>query len=210
MLDQARRTPLTPVFYHAGDDFARRVLAACYAAGVRVFEFTNRGPEAYRIFAGLQKLVEADYPDLLLGAGTIFTPEEAERFIAAGADFIVQPVLSPEVAAVCRRHDLAWLPGAMTLTEVYQAAQQGAALVKLYPAGYLGPAYLQTLRGPLPQVPIMATGGLEPRPEVVAAWRQAGATCVGLDSRLLPTQDPTALTALMRTLLAAMSNPTAA
>ena len=136
-LTQARQHPLIPVFYHASEEFARTVLAACYAAGIRLFEFTNRGPQAYDTFARLQRFVEAEYPELLLGAGTIFTAEEAGRFIEAGADFIVQPVCSPDVAAVCRSYDLAWLPGAQTLNEVYEAHRLGATLVKLFPSAIL-------------------------------------------------------------------------
>ncbi|QIX62218.1 bifunctional 4-hydroxy-2-oxoglutarate aldolase/2-dehydro-3-deoxy-phosphogluconate aldolase [Hymenobacter sp. BT18] len=201
-LAQARQHPLIPVFYHAQEDYARRVLAACYEAGVRLFEFTNRGPEAHAIFTRLQRFVEADYPELLLGAGTIFTAEEAGRFIESGADFIIQPVCSPDVAAVCRSYDLAWLPGAQTLNEVYEAHRLGATIVKLFPSAYLTPAYLQILRGPLPHLPLMATGGIQPTPESLAEWKKAGATCVGLDARLLDTAEPARLTAQVRDLLA--------
>ncbi|SHL18382.1 beta/alpha barrel domain-containing protein [Hymenobacter psychrotolerans] len=203
-LVQAQQHPLIPVFYHAQEDYARRVLAACHAAGVRLFEFTNRGPQAYDIFARLQRFVEADYPDLLLGAGTIFTAEEAGRFIEAGADFIIQPITGPDVAAICRSHDLAWLPGAQTLNEVYEAHRLGATLVKLFPSAYLTPAYLQILRGPLPHVPLMVTGGIQPTTESLREWKAAGATCVGLDARLLDTAEPARLTAQVQELLAAL------
>jgi 2-dehydro-3-deoxyphosphogluconate aldolase/(4S)-4-hydroxy-2-oxoglutarate aldolase len=203
-LAQARHSPLIPVFYHASEEYARTVLAACYAAGVRLFEFTNRGPQAPEIFARLQRFVEAEYPDLLLGAGTIFTAEEAGRFIEAGADFIIQPVTGPDVATICRSHDLAWLPGAQTLNEVYEAHRLGATLVKLFPSAYLTPAYLQILRGPLPHVPLMATGGIQATVASMREWQAAGATCVGLDARLLNTAEPSHLTAQVSELLAAL------
>ncbi|GAB3286769.1 beta/alpha barrel domain-containing protein [Hymenobacter tenuis] len=203
-LTQAQQHPLIPVFYHAQEAYARTVLAASYAAGVRLFEFTNRGPEAHTIFANLQRFVESDYPDLLLGAGTIFTAEEAGRFIDAGADFIIQPITSLDVAATCRSHDLAWLPGAQTLNEVYEAHRLGATLVKLFPSAYLTPAYLQILRGPLPHVPLLVTGGIQPTHESLSAWKEAGATCVGLDARLLDTADPSRLTAQVTELLGAL------
>ena len=204
-LSQARQHPLIPVFYHAQEEYARRVLAACHAAGVRLFEFTNRGPQAPDIFARLQRFVEADFPDLLLGAGTIFTPEEAGRFIEAGADFIIQPVTSPDVAAICRSHDLAWLPGAQTLNEVSEAHRLGATLVKLFPSAYLTPEYLSILRGPLPTVPLMVTGGIQPTVESLRKWQKAGANCVGLDARLLDTDDPACLTTQVRELLAVLT-----
>ncbi len=200
-LAQARLTPLFPVFYHAEVDYAKRVLAACHAGGIRMFEYTNRGPRAYENFRELQVFVEAEYPDLLLGAGTIYTPEEAEKFIAAGADFIVQPIIDAEVAAVCRYHDLAWLPGVMTLNEIYQAMKLGAALVKIFPASFVGPAYVKTLRGPLPNTPFMVTGGIDPSPESLAEWFRAGATCVGVGSTLLKSENPAALTLHVQELL---------
>lgn len=199
---QLLRIPLVPVFYHAEAAYACTVLRACYAGGVRVFEFTNRGPNALAIFAELQTVVEAELPDLLLGAGTIYTAADAERFIAAGADFIVQPVTSGEVAAVCARHDLAWLPGAFTLNEIYQAVQLGADVVKIFPASLLGPGYVQALRGPLPGVKLMVTGGIAPEPAALAAWLRAGANCVGLGSQLFQAENPADLTAQVARLLA--------
>ncbi|UOQ71296.1 bifunctional 4-hydroxy-2-oxoglutarate aldolase/2-dehydro-3-deoxy-phosphogluconate aldolase [Hymenobacter cellulosilyticus] len=138
-VNQALQSPLIPVFYHAEEPYARRVLQACYEGGVRLFEFTNRGPNAFDIFTDLQQFVEAEYPDLLLGAGTIYTVEEAERFISAGADYIVQPVIGAEVAALCQQYDLAWLPGVSTLNEVYQASQLGPRLPSCFPPPSSGP-----------------------------------------------------------------------
>ncbi|RFP65756.1 hypothetical protein D0N36_07440 [Hymenobacter lapidiphilus] len=96
MLAQARQHPLIPVFYHASEEYARTVLAAGYAAGVRLFEFTNRGEDAPAIFARLQRFVEAEYPDLLLGAGTIYTPEHAGRFIEAAPTSSSSPSPAPK------------------------------------------------------------------------------------------------------------------
>ena len=192
---------MIPVFYHAEAAYAREVLRACYEGGVRVYEYTNRGPHAFAIFSELQRFVEANYPDLLLGAGTIYQPEDAERFIAAGADFIVSPVISPEVAAVCRRHNLAWLPGAQTVNEIFQAVQLGADLVKIFPASLVGPAYIKTLRGPLPDVPLLVSGGVQPHPDALAEWFRAGASCVSIGSQLLHGETLAGLPAHIATLL---------
>lgn len=185
-LTQLHRTPLVPVFYHTGAAEAKAVLRACYEGGVRVYEYTNRGPHAFGIFAELQKFVEAEFPDLLLGAGTIFRVEEADRFIAAGADFVVSPVLDAAVGAACHRHNLAWLPGAFTVNEVYQATRQGADVVKIFPASLVTPAYVAALRGPLPEVPLLVSGGVVPEPEALAGWFEAGATAVSIGAQLLP------------------------
>ena len=185
-LAQLHRTPLVPVFYHTGAAEAKAVLRACHAGGVRVYEYTNRGPQALAVFAELQQFVEAEYPDLLLGAGTIFRAEEAAQFIAAGADFVVSPVLDAAVGAVCHRHHLAWLPGAFTVNEVYQAARHGADVVKIFPASAVSPAYVAALRGPLPEVPLLVSGGVLPEPAALAAWFAAGATAVSIGAQLLP------------------------
>ncbi|MDO7874844.1 bifunctional 4-hydroxy-2-oxoglutarate aldolase/2-dehydro-3-deoxy-phosphogluconate aldolase [Hymenobacter sp. ASUV-10] len=208
MLAQALRTPLIPVFYHVEAAQARQVLSACYEGGVRVYEYTNRGPQALAIFTELQRFVEAEYPDLLLGAGTIFQAADAEKFIAAGADFIVSPVISAAVAAVCQRHNLAWLPGAFTVNEIFQAMEMGADIVKIFPASMITPAYIRTLRGPLPEVPLLVSGGVTPEPAALAEWFRAGASCVSIGSQLLPPVGAAGLAAHVAELLRGIKNAT--
>ncbi len=196
-------SPLVPVFYHADAAYACQLLGACYAGGIRAVEFTNRGANALAVFARLRQFSRAHCPGLLLGIGTIFTAAEAEAFIRAGADFVVQPVTGAEVAAACRRHDRAWVPGALTPGEIYHAAQLGAGLVKVFPGNAVGPDYIRALRGPLPQVRLMVTGGVAPTPESLGAWFGAGASCVGLGAQLFAEgADLAALPARLAALLA--------
>ena len=176
--------PLVPVFYHADAAYAQAVARACYAGGVRVFEFTNRGAQALEVFQELAKLTTTDCPDLVLGIGTIYTAADAERFIAAGAAFVVQPVTTAEVAAACQRHDVAWLPGAMTPNEIYAATQLGAQVVKIFPGNLVGPHYIRALRGPMPHVRLMVTGGVEPTEASLREWFGAGVNVVGIGSQL--------------------------
>ncbi len=178
------QAPLVPVFYHADAAHARDVVRACYAGGVRVFEFTNRGANAFNVFEELVKLARHECPELVLGIGTIFTAAEAERFIAAGADFVVQPITTAEVAAACRAHGVAWVPGALTPNEIYAAQQLGAKLVKIFPGNLGGPGYIKALRGPLPDVPLMVTGGVEPTTASLGEWFGAGVNAVGIGSQL--------------------------
>jgi 2-dehydro-3-deoxyphosphogluconate aldolase/(4S)-4-hydroxy-2-oxoglutarate aldolase len=178
------QAPLVPVFFHADAAYAQAVVRACYAGGVRVFEFTNRGANAFEVFQELTKLTAADCPDLVLGIGTIYTAADAERFIAAGAAFVVQPVTTAEVAAACQRHDVAWLPGAMTPNEIYAATQLGAQLVKIFPGNLVGPDYVKALRGPMPSVKLMVTGGVEPTEASLTEWFGAGVNVVGIGSQL--------------------------
>ncbi|HEX8348605.1 MAG TPA: bifunctional 4-hydroxy-2-oxoglutarate aldolase/2-dehydro-3-deoxy-phosphogluconate aldolase [Hymenobacter sp.] len=185
------RFPLVPVFYHADIAYAKRIVQACYAGGLRVFEFTNRGDKAFEVFSELQTFVAEQCPEMLLGIGTIYKAEDAERFIAAGADFIVQPVMTEEVATVCRQHNVPWMPGTMTPTEIYNATELGAALVKIFPGNMVGPSYVKALRGPMPNVPLMVTGGVEPTNESLADWFGAGVNAVGMGSQLFKNADDT-------------------
>ena len=184
VLARTLRAPLVPVFYHADAAHAQAVVRACYAGGARVFEFTNRGPHAFAVFEELAALARGECPELVLGIGTIYTAAEAERFIGAGADFVVQPVTTADVGAACRAHGVAWVPGALTPNEIYAAWQLGAGLVKIFPGSLGGPGYLKALRGPMPDVPLLVTGGVEPTTASLAEWFGAGANAVGIGSQL--------------------------
>ncbi|MFD1469371.1 bifunctional 4-hydroxy-2-oxoglutarate aldolase/2-dehydro-3-deoxy-phosphogluconate aldolase [Hymenobacter caeli] len=177
------QAPLVPVFYHADAAHARDVVRACYAGGGRVFEFTNRGPRAFDVFQELAKLTN-ELPGLLLGIGTIYTAADAEKFIAAGADFVVQPVTTADVGAACRAHGVAWVPGALTPNEIHAARQLGAGLVKIFPGNLVGPDYIRALRGPMPDVPLLVTGGVEPTAASLGEWFGAGVNAVGIGSQL--------------------------
>ncbi|WP_426058841.1 bifunctional 4-hydroxy-2-oxoglutarate aldolase/2-dehydro-3-deoxy-phosphogluconate aldolase [Hymenobacter sp. B1770] len=185
------RHPVVPVFYHADAAYAQRIVQACYTGGIRVFEFVNRGEQAMTVFEQLQGFVQQQCPDMVLGIGTIYKAQEAEEFIAAGAEFVVQPLATAEVAEVCRAHDIPWLPGAMTPTEIYNASQQGAAVVKIFPGNVVGPDYVKALRGPMPETKLMVTGGVEPTRESLSAWFGAGVNAVGMGSQLFKNADDT-------------------
>lgn len=176
--------PVVPVFYHADAAYAQRIVQACYAGGIRVFEFVNRGAQALAVFAELRDFVAGQCPEMVLGIGTIYKAAEAEQFIAAGAEFVVQPLATAEVAGVCRAHDIPWLPGALTPTEIYQASEMGAAVVKIFPGSLVGPDYVKALRGPMPHIKLMVTGGVEPTRASISAWFGAGVDAVGMGSQL--------------------------
>lgn len=191
-LDTLLRYPVVPVFYHADAAYTQRILQACYEGGIRVFEFVNRGAQALDVFKALQGFVRDNCPDLILGIGTIYKAADAEAFIAAGAEFVVQPLATVEVAEVCRTLDVPWLPGALTPTEIYHASELGAAVVKIFPGNLVGPDYVKALRGPMPHTKLMVTGGVEPTPESVSAWFGAGVNAVGMGSQLFKNADDTA------------------
>jgi len=179
------KTALIPVFNHNNPEVSKQVLDACYAAGLRLFEFTNRRASAFEVFKDLSEHAR-QYRDLVLGAGTIFTRADAIKFHDFGARFVVSPALVPEMAAINHIDELMWVPGCGTVSEVYQAHRMGAKLVKVFPGNVLGPDFVKSVKDVLPAVPLMPTGGVSPTRENLLAWFGAGVTCVGMGSQLVP------------------------
>lgn len=198
MIEQLKNSPIIPVFFHPDPEYARDIVQACYAGGLRFFEFTNRGPEAFDVFRGLAPVVHQECPGMFLGIGTIYTQAEATQFLQAGADFVVQPVTTPAVGAACREHNKPWIPGALTANEIWAASQAGADMVKIFPGNAVGPAYVRALRGPMPDVPLMVTGGVEPTLDSIRQWLDAGAQAVGIGSQLFKEPYSTDFSALTR------------
>lgn len=145
--------------------------------GVRAVEVTLTTDGALDALARLR----ATHPDLLAGAGTVITPEDAVAAVQAGAQFLVAPCVRADTMTAAARLGVPVIPGAFTPTEVVTAVEHGAALVKLFPAT-LGPSYLRALRGPLPEVGFVPTGGVGL--DSIAAFLSAGAVAVGLGSPL--------------------------
>ncbi len=183
ILNAMSKTGMIPVFNHKDIETAKEVLDAAYEAGIRVFEFTNRGNHSSDVFKAL-KLYSEKYEDLILGIGTIFSVDEARNFLYAGADFIVSPALIPEVAQYCTMKGILWIPGCATVTEVFQAHKSGAYLVKAFPGNLLGTGFIKAVLSVLPDVKLMPTGGVEPTQENLTEWFHAGVFCVGMGSQL--------------------------
>jgi 2-dehydro-3-deoxyphosphogluconate aldolase/(4S)-4-hydroxy-2-oxoglutarate aldolase len=184
ILTKIRHSRIIPVFYHKNADVAKSVLEACYKGGLRVFEFTNRGDNALDVFSELKKHAQK-FPDLLLGIGTILDSAAAELFVAADADFIVSPILNLEVGKVCHRYKKFWVPGCGTLTEIVNAKNAGAELIKVFPGSVLGPKFISSVLAVVPDLKLMPTGGVEPSHENLKAWFDAGVYCVGMGSQLI-------------------------
>jgi 2-dehydro-3-deoxyphosphogluconate aldolase/(4S)-4-hydroxy-2-oxoglutarate aldolase len=186
LYDKIEQTPIVPLFTHSDSSVAKSVLKACYDGGIRVFEFTNRGVEAPTIFAKLIEFCEKECPDLVLGIGTRYDAKQASEFIQMGADFMLQPFTTPEVGEICGKHDVPWMPGTMTLTEIRNAEVLGAKIVKIFPGNVVGPGFVKAIKGPMPHSKIMVTGGVEPTHESMKSWFDAGAAVVGMGSQLFP------------------------
>ena len=183
VIQAMKSSGMIPVFFHANIEVAKGVLDASYRGGVRVFEFTNRGENAFQVFTQLLKHAE-QYPDLVLGIGTIMNAENTEKFIAAGAHFIVSPILKAEMAVVCKMHNKPWIPGCATLTEIVTAKDLGAEVIKIFPGSVLGPGFVSSVMPVVPGLQLMPTGGVEPTQANLSAWFKAGVVCVGMGSQL--------------------------
>ncbi len=182
----------------------RAVVDALVAGDVRAIEVTMTTPGALDALAALR----ADVGDgVVLGAGTVLDAETARLAVLAGARFVVAPTFSPRVVEICHRYDVVAVPGAYTPTEILAAWDAGADLVKIFPAGGLGPGYLRELRGPLPHVRCIVTGGVTA--ENAGAFLAAGAVAVGVGSSLVDAAavargDYPAITARARSLMDAI------
>lgn len=158
----------------------RGAVKALKEGGITAIEITFTVPNALEMI----RLTREEYGDsILLGAGTVITPSDAAAAIAAGASYIVSPNTNPEIIQLCNVEGILVMPGAMTPSEVVTAWRAGADMVKIFPAEILGPAFIKALRAPLPDVPLMPTGGVSP--ENAAEWLAAGATALGAGGSLV-------------------------
>ena len=176
-------TGIVPLFTHDNAEDAQHVLEAAYRGGIRVFEFTNRRKNSYEVFTHLLSVAK-NYPDLMLGIGTIIDGATTKKFIEAGAHFIISPILKLEMARVCHENDVPWIPGCATLTEIVTAKDNGAEIIKLFPASILGPGFVSSIMPVVPGLQLMITGGVEPTEKSLSSWFKAGAACVGMGSQL--------------------------
>jgi 2-dehydro-3-deoxyphosphogluconate aldolase/(4S)-4-hydroxy-2-oxoglutarate aldolase len=177
---------LVPVFYNPDLEIARQIVAACRAGGARVVEFTNRGDFAFQVFTALAQHVAEAEPDVILGVGSVIDAPTAALYISAGANFVVGPVLNPEVARLCNRRKVAYSPGCGSVSEISEAEELGVEIVKVFPGTQVGgPAFVKAVRGPMPWTRIMPTGGVDATQESIQAWFEAGVACVGMGSKLI-------------------------
>jgi 2-dehydro-3-deoxyphosphogluconate aldolase / (4S)-4-hydroxy-2-oxoglutarate aldolase len=182
------------------------VADALAEGGVRALEVTMTVPRALAMIEALAPKLPAGF---LLGAGTVLDSETARLAVLAGASFVVSPVFRPEVVTTCHRYDVAAMPGCFTPTEILAAWEAGADVVKVFPATSLGPGFFRDVRGPLPQVKLMPTGGVSL--DNAGDWIRAGAVAVGvgtalLDTRAIASGDYGVITANARRLVASVES----
>lgn len=176
---------MLPLFYHESAKVSLEVIRALYKAGVRVIEYTNRGEAALKNFTQLKQSIAEEMPNLHLGIGTIKTAAEATAFVEAGADFMVSPIVHPQVADIAARAGILWVPGCMTPTEIALAQAHQAKLIKIFPAAILGPEFVSAIRDLFPGQLFVPTGGVELNKDNIISWFKSGVCAVGMGSKLI-------------------------
>lgn len=177
---------MLPLFYHADAELVKKVALALAAGGGRVFEFTNRGDGAVDVFKAVLAEAAQKAPNLIIGVGSIEDAPTAAMYIAHGANFIVGPNTNPDIARLCNRRKIPYMPGCGSVTEVAEAEELGVEIVKLFPADSLGgPDFVKAILGPRPWTRIMPTGGVSPDEANLRTWFEAGVACVGMGSKLI-------------------------
>ncbi len=181
ILQRIHDVGLIPVVRAESAEMAHRAVAAICAGGIPIVEITMTVPGAVDVIRALLKQVSAE---TLIGAGTVLDAQTAEACVNAGAKFIVSPALDLDTITYCKRMNIAMMAGALTPTEIHTAWSAGADLVKVFPAGAVGgPGYLKAIKGPLPHIKLVPTGGVSL--QNAAAFIEVGAEALGIGSDLI-------------------------
>jgi 2-dehydro-3-deoxyphosphogluconate aldolase/(4S)-4-hydroxy-2-oxoglutarate aldolase len=177
---------MIPLFYNKDKEEARAVTEALYKGGSHIVEFTNRGEGALEVFSFLINIAPKIFPKMIIGAGTITDAPTAALFIANGADFIVGPNFDEDIAKLCNKKRIPYIPGAATISEIIKAEEFGAELIKIFPGSTVGgPKFVEALLGPCPKTKVMPTGGVSVDEDNIKAWFKSGVACIGMGSQLV-------------------------
>ncbi|AQQ54620.1 bifunctional 2-keto-4-hydroxyglutarate aldolase/2-keto-3-deoxy-6-phosphogluconate aldolase [Planococcus lenghuensis] len=176
ILSQLTDAKVVAVIRGASPEEAIELTKAAAKGGIRTVELTYTTPSIHKVFGAL------DHEDILLGAGSVLDPETARHAILAGAKFIVSPHFNEQIAPVCNRYGIPYLPGCMTIREMVKALEWGSDIIKLFPANSFEPSFIKSVNGPLPHVRIMPTGGINL--DNIQTWLASGAVAVGIGSDL--------------------------
>lgn len=176
---------LLPTFYTGNTQVAKKIVEACAGGGAKVVEFTNRGALAYQVFSELARWCDLERSDVIFGVGTIIDPATASLYINSGANLIVGPVFNPEVAKICNRRKVAYIPGCSSPSEISKAEEMGADIIKVFPAKVLGSYFIKAVLGPCPRSNLMPSGGVEATREDVFSWINAGAAALNIGTSLI-------------------------
>lgn len=180
ILQKITAAGLVAVVRAESSEQAAQIAEACIKGGVAAIEITFTVPGAAETIKDLVRTYKAG--EIIIGAGTVLDPETARIAILAGAQYIVSPCINFETIKLCNRYQVPIMPGAATIKEIVEAMEAGADIVKVFPGESLGPAFVKAVRGPLPQAPLMPTGGVSL--DNVSEWIKAGCVAVGVGGNL--------------------------
>jgi 2-dehydro-3-deoxyphosphogluconate aldolase / (4S)-4-hydroxy-2-oxoglutarate aldolase len=196
-LEQIKENGVVAIIRGAKPENILSIARALRDGGVRTLEITVETP---KVLSLIEQVSSEMGDEVIVGAGTVLDPETARAAIMAGAKFVFSPTVNIETIRMTKRYGVISIPGALTPTEILTAYENGADVIKVFPAHVFGPSYMKDLKGPLPHIPLMPTGGINL--ENLAAYIGAGAVAVGIGSNLVNTKKPideAALTLLRET-----------
>lgn len=185
LLKQIEENGIVAVIRGAQPENILPIARSLKAGGVTTLEITVETP---KVLSLIEQVSEEFGDEVIVGAGTVLDPETARAAIMAGAKFIFSPTVNTETIKVAKRYGVISIPGALTPTEILTAYEHGADLIKVFPANVFGPSYLKDIHGPLPQIPLMPTGGLTV--DNVGDYIKNGAVAAGIGSSLVNTKKP--------------------
>jgi len=185
VLNEIVRGGFVPLYYNPDIEVVKKAVSAAAMGGSRIFEFTNRGDNAYQLFPELVKYFEKEMPSLIMGVGSVLDAGTASLYLSSGANFMVGSVLNPDVAKLCNRRKVPYMPGCGTASEISEAEELGVEIVKIFPGLAVGgPGFVKAVLAPTPWTKIMPTGGVKATPENIKEWFDAGVSAVGMGSDL--------------------------
>lgn len=176
IIQQIKQHKLVAVIRGETIEEATQIINGAVQGGIRIIELTYTTPYVQDVFDVIRNL------DAVVGAGTVLDAETARHAILHGAKFIVSPFFCTEIAILCNRYSIPYLPGCMTIQEIVNSLEYGSDIVKLFPANNFTPGFIKSVKGPLPNVEIMPTGGIHA--DNMCDWLDAGAVAVGIGSDL--------------------------
>lgn len=185
VIQQIKNQKIVPLFYHESFEASKNTVKALYEAGIRVIEYTNRGVQALENFTKLKEISAVEFPELLLGIGTVKNIKELDDYAEAKADFIITPVISEELVSHSADKNILLIPGCFTPSDVNIAFQHGLTMVKIFPADALGKNYIKSIKPVFPGMNFMPTGGVNADADDINGWLKGGAVAVGLGSALI-------------------------
>ncbi|PLS17709.1 2-dehydro-3-deoxyphosphogluconate aldolase [Bacillus sp. M6-12] len=185
LVEQITENGIVAVIRGASPEKIVSIAKALKNGGVKTLEITVETPKVLSLIEN----VSAELGDeVIVGAGTVLDPETARAAIMAGARFIFSPTVNPETIKMAKRYGVVSIPGALTPTEILTAYENGADMIKVFPANVFGPGYFKDLKGPMPHIPLMPTGGIDA--DNVGAYIKNGAVAAGVGSSLVNTKIP--------------------